>query len=691
MSQPRRWCIGLLPLILLWAVANLIEIPRIEGDLGSRAGAAFSAAGKDIQKQSVDVAGRDVTLAGQSLRDGAAAAAGEAVLKTDGVRMLNSVITAAPVQRPFVFTAERDGKSLTLAGFAPDEGVKSQWLAAAAAAFPGVSVVDQMRLAAGAPPQFEAIVAHGLQKLALLSTGKLALSDLSYSLQGQAEDSGAYANLAGLASALPGGARAGVIDIAPPPADPYTFAASPTGGAVTLTGLVPDISTRDKLVAAAKVAFPGANIVDQLAFASGAPKNFSAIAEHGLSLAGKLGKARFSLNGATYGLAGEAADASVFDAALAAVKALPEGASAGTIEILPPEVSPFAWSIRRLPDGRIAIEGVVPDAATREAILAQARKLFPGVGIGDAMRIARTAPNGFALAAALAVEQLSKLKDGRIGLSDGNIALGGEAADAAVRDDVLKAFQSLPGSWRVAANELRIPTPKPVIVAVPPKAPAPVPASLPPEVRVVVPIPAPPPLNVGPPAPETAPAVKVEVPVPPPPPLNLEVPKPPQVSRVEPPQVSRTEPPPAVPEPKAPEPAPPAAPPQQAAVPPSPAPSCSGRLASGAVYFMEGRANLAATDESALVSILEAARRCPGSAVRVAGHANSHGPRAMNIRLSSLRTFAVSRWLQRNGIAKRRIVTIGYGEDRPMEPNAGEGLAKNRRVDISVQVDTSGQ
>jgi outer membrane protein OmpA-like peptidoglycan-associated protein len=78
--------------------------------------------------------------------------------------------------------------------------------------------------------------------------------------------------------------------------------------------------------------------------------------------------------------------------------------------------------------------------------------------------------------------------------------------------------------------------------------------------------------------------------------------------------------------------------------------------------------------------------------VIIAGHTDSKGLEAYNQRLSEKRSESVKKWLSENaGISADTMKTIGYGETRPIAPNANsdgsdnpQGRQKNRRVEIVI-------
>ena len=70
--------------------------------------------------------------------------------------------------------------------------------------------------------------------------------------------------------------------------------------------------------------------------------------------------------------------------------------------------------------------------------------------------------------------------------------------------------------------------------------------------------------------------------------------------------------------------------------------------------------------------------------VEIAGHADSSGNPASNLRLSQARAQAVRQYLVGKGIAADRLTVRSYGDTRPIAPNATPaGRAANRRVEIT--------
>ena len=71
--------------------------------------------------------------------------------------------------------------------------------------------------------------------------------------------------------------------------------------------------------------------------------------------------------------------------------------------------------------------------------------------------------------------------------------------------------------------------------------------------------------------------------------------------------------------------------------------------------------------------------------VRVEGHTDNRGTATYNLDLSRRRAAAVLEYLVQHGVSRKRLVSAGYGFERPIADNATAlGRAKNRRVEFRV-------
>src|SRR6185312_5130624 len=109
-----------------------------------------------------------------------------AVEAVPGVRLVNDETKLVPEAKPFVWSAERDVARVTLGGSAPLPASKGYLMEVARARISGVELVDQMALARGAPPHFDAAALLLLDQIGKLKNGKVTISDTSVSLSGMA-------------------------------------------------------------------------------------------------------------------------------------------------------------------------------------------------------------------------------------------------------------------------------------------------------------------------------------------------------------------------------------------------------------------------------------------------------------------------------------------------------------------------
>jgi len=103
------------------------------------------------------------------------------------------------------------------------------------------------------------------------------------------------------------------------------------------------------------------------------------------------------------------------------------------------------------------------------------------------------------------------------------------------------------------------------------------------------------------------------------------------------------------------------------------------------VNFRSGSAQLEPYELMRLKPVLDTLNRYPNTRVHVEGHTDSDGTASFNQQLSENRAKNVAIYLMDNGIAPSRIVTYGYGEERPIASNqTAEGKRLNRRVTFLI-------
>jgi len=492
MAQPGRWLWGLVPLVLLWGAGNLFLGPAIEQDVGRRAvEAAAAVAGEAPGARPIvaRVEGRDVAISGEALSADGATRALARLRAEFGVRRALGGLSQVVAQKPYSWSASRQGNVVTLSGFVPDDATGRANVAAATAALPGLKIEDSQRLAFGAPPGFEAMTKAVLAELPKLSSGKVALDDMRFCIEGRA---GSPENFLALQAATASLARDGFQPVAcslePPVVSPYRWGAEKLAeDSLRLTGFYPSDAVRQQILTVLRRAFPGPiSIDDQMKPGAGEPPAFLAKVTRALGDLARLRQGKAELSGDAYTLSGDGPDNfaacqalrlqvaqgdgpdSVAQATIACppeppppieslMPPLPDipapiflpsdlpaappssgavarpGAPSASRAQAPQPAAPvaLAWSATQA-EGAVTLKGLVRDQAAREALLAQARSLFAGT-VTDQLALEpnlRAEPD-YATATGFALELLDKLKRGSVSLAGAVLRLSGDVADAA--------------------------------------------------------------------------------------------------------------------------------------------------------------------------------------------------------------------------------------------------------------------
>jgi len=142
--------------------------------------------------------------------------------------------------------------------------------------------------------------------------------------------------------------------------------------------------------------------------------------------------------------------------AVASVEAVPGVRLVDDQTRLVPEARPFVWTAERVV-ARVTLGGSSPLPAIKNRLLEAARAGLGGVEVVDRMNLSRGAPPRFDNAALLLLDQIGKLKDGKVTISDTRVSLSGMARDLGGREAIAAALKNLPEGFSVAANEVKAP------------------------------------------------------------------------------------------------------------------------------------------------------------------------------------------------------------------------------------------
>ncbi len=415
-----------------------------------------------------------------------------------------------------------------------------------------------------------------------------------------------------------------------------------------------------------------------------------------------LDKTRIEVSGRDVSLAADVFSEDGRRGAVAAVEAVPGVRLVNDETRLVPETKPFVWSAER-DVARVTLGGSAPLPAVKGKLLEAARAALGGVEVADQMQMSRGAPPRFDSAALLLVDQIPKLKEGKITISDGKVSLSGMARDLGGREAISTALKSLPEGFSVAANDIKAPPyvfqayKDPVAVTLTLTGSVPddkvhaaitaaagrkffnekvvdnlkssigAPSGF---VNAVVPaLGALSRLSTG-----TLVVTDREIK------LSGDALFDAAVAQI---RASLAKDFPEGWQVKA-----------EISVKPAAAPVdptvCqqlfSELLAKGRIRFESGRAIIDQDSAGLLDRLIEIAMRCPAADVEIAGHTDADGEDAVNQTLSEKRAQAVLDYLVKAGLPASRFTPVGYGSSQPVAPNdTEEGKAQNRRIDFVVR------
>ena len=103
------------------------------------------------------------------------------------------------------------------------------------------------------------------------------------------------------------------------------------------------------------------------------------------------------------------------------------------------------------------------------------------------------------------------------------------------------------------------------------------------------------------------------------------------------------------------------------------------------VYFDFNRYNLKPEAQKKLQKTAEWLNQYPNVNIQIEGHCDERGTQEYNLALGERRSTSVKKYLLSLGIDSRRMETISYGEERPLDPQHNEAAwAKNRRAHFKI-------
>ena len=465
------WVVGLPGVALLVGVAVPLVTPPLEAHLDAEAGRVVretARAGAEPWLRAT-AQGRDLAVSGEAPDAAARDAALARLAALPGLRRIDGTLGLVETAAPFVWTATRlETDRIDLSGNRPAEiGPRALGEALAAVLPAGTRITDGTRAAYGAPAEFKEAATDAVLALRALQPGARAeLADTKLSVRGEAVSTEEEAALRTALATPPTGFTLGTIEILPARVPDFTFSIlRAPGGGVGLNGYVVSESARAALRAGAAEIAEGAGLVDETHTARGLDARIdpAALTAFTLRLAALIQEGRVAFAHGAVTVTGIALDGQAPGEIAALLRdARPAGVEAGPVRIETRPLSPYRVQLRREADS-VVLGGHLPDAATRERVLASLRPKFFHERIVDRSRLAEGAPAGLTEALEVGAEALSVLARGEVRVADRSVTLTGDSLyPQAARRLEASLPRALPAGWQATAA-LAVPG-----VAVPP-------------------------------------------------------------------------------------------------------------------------------------------------------------------------------------------------------------------------------
>jgi outer membrane protein OmpA-like peptidoglycan-associated protein len=103
------------------------------------------------------------------------------------------------------------------------------------------------------------------------------------------------------------------------------------------------------------------------------------------------------------------------------------------------------------------------------------------------------------------------------------------------------------------------------------------------------------------------------------------------------------------------------------------------------ITFRRNSADIKASSFPLLKQAVKVFKDNPQLRIEISGHTSNEGRRSFNVKLSKKRAESVKAFLTSAGIDDSRVLTVGYGPDKPIEDNTTKaGKEKNRRIEFRL-------
>ncbi|GLI92557.1 OmpA family protein [Methylocystis echinoides] len=235
----------------------------------------------------------------------------------------------------------------------------------------------------------------------------------------------------------------GALTAQPQPSQPYVFAVTLRENMIALDGKLPDAALRQQAVARAAAAGAGLAVTDSATIDPHAPAgDYATALGAALDALGALAQGKVTLSDTRLSIEGKGRANVRAESLGANVKAhLPPGFDLAKVDVTPGPVSPYLFEATRK-DGVVTLSGFAPDDSVHARLVEFVRRRFFDATLTDRLDVAAGAPPKFVEAAEAGLAALARLEDGRLALSDADLALTGVARFDSARAEINAALDA---------------------------------------------------------------------------------------------------------------------------------------------------------------------------------------------------------------------------------------------------------
>lgn len=350
---------------------------------------------------------------------------------------------------PYLWSAVKTIKGIMLTGYAPGTKSMVDIVGYATRKNPGSNIINNLKLANGAPEGYSSSTVFTQDIFAKLSNGSAKFVDGSLTISGQASSVQNYYDA--IQMDVPADINLVKLNISPAKVSPYELHITKNDKEINLSGFIPGENSRSVILAEAGNLLRSLKINDSMKVATGPPAgiDWDKAAKFGLAQLGQLEKGKIDMRDTAFSIRGVAEDLGGYKQVRAALKSgIAGGMNLAMQDVKPPFKSPYVWNAAR--NGmQVILDGFVPsmdiaakNVGTVKDNLGQnaeiENKLSPGSG----------APNGFSNVTTLGINLIGRLENSRAFILNNSLAINGEALSEQAKTAITNQLRgSLPDNF----------------------------------------------------------------------------------------------------------------------------------------------------------------------------------------------------------------------------------------------------